>query len=84
MTVDKGPSLLEQVLHQLCISIWCRGRYKAVSVARDIKTAKKPMVQFDAKLFLPANLIDDHLRLQIGVCQLLNGQIIFFKFAPRC
>ena len=84
MTVDKELSLLEQAVQQLWISVWCRGRYKAVSTARDIKTTKKPMVKFDAKLLLPADLIDDHLRLQIGVCQLLDRQIIFFKFAPRC
>ena len=68
MSVDKEASLLEQAFHQLWISVWCRGRCKAVSAARDIKTAKKQMVKFDVKLLLPADLIDDHLRLQIGVC----------------
>ena len=68
MSVDKEASLLEQVFHQLWISVWCRGRCKAVSDALDIKTAKKPMVKFDAKSLLPADLIDDHLRLQIGIC----------------
>ena len=29
---------------------------------------KKLMVQFVAKLLLPANMINDHLRLQVGAC----------------
>ena len=43
---------------------------------------KKPMAQFVAKLLLPANMINDHLRLQVGICQLLNGQIVLLEFTP--
>ena len=42
------------------------------------------MVQIVTQPLLPANMINDHLRLQVGVCQFLNGQIILLKFTPRC
>ena len=44
------------------------GQGVGVDIALESQTIKKLMTEVVAKLLLPANMINDHLRLQVGVC----------------
>ena len=66
--MDHGPGLLEPFASQ----IWMSGHMVGVDIrggcCQGKLNCKKLMVQFVAKLLLPANMINDHLRLQVGAC----------------
>ena len=81
--LPKIKRVVTGAVSQSCLVIFgACDRYFGVDAAWDMKTTKKAELQFGARLLLPANLINDHLRLQIGFRQLLNGQTVLFKFAP--